>query len=340
MKSTIRKGLTLYSTEGLDREGWLEFRKPYLGGSDMGTIMGVNKRFSATELFYQKLGLTSGSDEENNYMYWGKILEPIILEAGKFLNIEDGTYIGNPKLRNIRHFGYTEHGRSHNWMINNPEYPWLLANVDGVENYNNRWFSATAIVECKNISRQAAEMWETIPPYHFFQTQMYIRVAYPMLKNKRALLLYLRDGNDLYGYYIEESKELTDEMIQRSYDFYLKVTKGREIIQNERNIEKRDQALAEIAPEPDSSKAWEDYWSEAYKKKQNYVKIQGTEEVLSYALNYNELNAQVKELEERKQLYKNHILNEMLKNSADAISFGERGQITYNKRLYINIKEK
>ena len=284
---------------------------------------------SQTELFYQKLGIVYSSVESNPYIHWGHELEPVILHNGQYLDPETQTYIGNEKLRKLTSFPY---------MINNPELPWLLANVDGLENFSARWWTASGVAEAKNISRQAAEKWETIPPYHFFQTQMYVQVLAPMLKEKRALILYLQDGHDLYGYYLDESPELASEMIDRSYTFHQTVLKGQDIVLNTPSEEKRLQFLSQIEPPPDHTKAWERFFSELYKSKLNYVRISGNDEMYEEALAYTEIGAKMREMDKGKQLHKNRIFKFLKDNDADVISFGERGKITYNKKLYVKLK--
>jgi putative phage-type endonuclease len=56
----------------------LDERKGYLGGSDMPIIMGLSKFMTPYQLYLQKLGLLEQSQEENEYQYWGNIMEPII----------------------------------------------------------------------------------------------------------------------------------------------------------------------------------------------------------------------------------------------------------------------
>lgn len=324
----VRNGLNLYPTEGMSRHDWLEFRKGYIGGSDLGTIMGVNKNYSIVELFYQKLGLLSSSEEINEAIYWGQKLEDPLLEAAQSLDLRDMTYMQNNPLRKISKFKY---------MVNNPSYPWLLGNVDGLENYSYRWYKADRIVEAKNISRQSAEMWETIPPYHFFQVQGYIRILDPMLRKKEALIVYLRDGRDLYGYEIPEVPNLAEQMLERSEDFSKRVAKGKEIIANTPNEDLQLTYLAAYEPPVDHSKAYERFWSELYKKKLNYVKIDGGDDLYEIAKKYKDCNAKIKEIDEEKQIHKNKILKALHDNGADVIKFGDLGQITYNKKLYVNV---
>ena len=87
---TVR-GLTLYSTKGMPREEWLKRRNEGIGGSDMSSILGLNKRFSAVELFYQKSGLTFDASENiNAAMHWGNVHEPVVLDHGQYLDVHYG----------------------------------------------------------------------------------------------------------------------------------------------------------------------------------------------------------------------------------------------------------
>jgi len=63
----------------MERKDWLEARKNGLGGSDAATIMGCNPWASPYALFLDKSGMTEDR-EDNEYMLWGRKLEPIITQ--------------------------------------------------------------------------------------------------------------------------------------------------------------------------------------------------------------------------------------------------------------------
>ena len=61
------------------REEWLLLRKTYLGGSDLGAVIGVNKYKTALDVYLEK---TSEFVEEvnNDATYWGNVLEGVVAQ--------------------------------------------------------------------------------------------------------------------------------------------------------------------------------------------------------------------------------------------------------------------
>jgi predicted phage-related endonuclease len=307
-----------------------------LGGSDIGSIMGWNKRFSRIELFYQKIGLNQGtSDGFNEYTYWGSKNESNIMDTAQYFDFEDPhSYLDNAangrKLRNISEFKYS---------VRNPAIPFINANVDGLIDLDRKRYKARRVAESKTISRQSAQMWSTIPPYHLGQVLVYLAVLKPMLHEEVAEIYYLEDGNKFYGWEIPQVPTLLEQIMEQCTIFNDKVQKGLEIVLNEFNLDARTKALQEIEPDPDDTEAYETFLSEAYKEKQAYFKIQGNEEIFNWAKEYMAVGEQIKELDSKRQLAKNHMMKFINDNSAQVVDFGDNGRITYNKRLYVNIEE-
>lgn len=62
-----------------NRQEWLKERKTYLGGSDIGAVVGANKYRSALDVYFDK---TSDGivDEMSPAAYWGTVLEKTVAE--------------------------------------------------------------------------------------------------------------------------------------------------------------------------------------------------------------------------------------------------------------------
>lgn len=62
-----------------DRTKWLEARKTYIGGSDLGAIVGVNRYQTALDVYLEK---TSEHIHEvnNDTTYWGNVLEEVVAQ--------------------------------------------------------------------------------------------------------------------------------------------------------------------------------------------------------------------------------------------------------------------
>lgn len=70
----------LIETENLSKEEWLRVRKHGLGGSDISILLGINPWRSELELWLDKTNQTNESVAENEAMYFGSLLEPLLRE--------------------------------------------------------------------------------------------------------------------------------------------------------------------------------------------------------------------------------------------------------------------
>lgn len=335
VKNESRHGLTLIPTEGMSREEWLQKRMDGIGGSDLSSILGLNPRFSALELFYQKVGFSSSSVEENEAMFWGSRNEDKILEIGQYYDFDTGQYIenynANHRLRKITKLRY---------MVNNPRYPWILANLDGAVNFSPRNFMMSGPAEAKAISRQTAEKWENgIPPYHIIQVTTYCIVCEPMMEDNAACIFYLEDGSAFRGFRIPVVASVADQILTRSEAFWNKILKGREIMGNIKDNDNRLRFLAEIEPSPDPTPAYYSFLSDLFKHKQSFERVDAKPEDVANAISYKSLSNQINNLEDQRQVAKNNIMKSLHDAGANIIDFGPAGKITYNKKLYVNVKE-
>ena len=65
-------------TTDLSKEQWLQYRQQGIGGSDVASLLGLSKWKSALELWLEKTGQADAFSVENEAMYWGNVLEPVI----------------------------------------------------------------------------------------------------------------------------------------------------------------------------------------------------------------------------------------------------------------------
>lgn len=333
-KEIIKHGLTLTPTKDMSRAQWLGKRMDGIGGSDMSSILGLNYRFSAVELFYQKVGLTFQSDEENEAMFWGSRGESNVLDIGQYYDIDTGSYMDNyeskRKVRKITKLGY---------MVKNPKYPWILSNIDGAVNFTPRNFKMDGPAEAKTISRQTAEMWENgIPPYHLCQINTYMIGCEPMMRKREAYIFYLQDGRQFRGYCIPVIDQIREAILEQSEDFWGRVLKGREIMQDIKDNDTRLKYLAEIEPDPDNTEAYYKFMSELFQLKSAFVRIDAKHDDVVNALVYKKLAQEIKSLKEQQQEHKNAIIKSLHDAGANVIDFKDGGKITWNQKLYVNVK--
>ena len=187
----------LVETEGLSREEWLRYRKCGIGGSDVAAILGISKWNSAISLWLDKTNQTNEPVEENEAMQWGTIMEPII--RNHFAEVTGKTVVEVKA------------------MLQHPEHPFMLADVDGLTTDDE---GNPAILEIKTASEYKRAEWENdIPSYYQTQVQHYLCVT----GVQKAYVAVLIGGNSFKVYEVDADAEIQSMLIAVEKDFWNKV---------------------------------------------------------------------------------------------------------------------
>ena len=187
----------LVETEGLTKEQWLRYRKQGIGGSDVASLLGISKWKSEIELWLDKTNQTNEPPVENEAMTWGTIMEPII--RNHFAEVTGKTVV---ELKA---------------MLQHPEHPFMLADVDGVtvDDAGN-----PAILEIKTASEFKRSEWEEdVPAYYQTQIQHYLCVT----GIKKAYCVVLIGGNSFKIYEVDADDEIQAMLIAVEKNFWNKV---------------------------------------------------------------------------------------------------------------------
>lgn len=141
------------------REEWLKVRSQGIGGSDCGTVLGLNPYKSAYSLAAEKIGLLEPADLANNAKVWfGTQLEAVV--AARF-EYETGKKV---------------HRRG---TLRDPEHPYMLANID-------RWVvGENAGLEIKTADYHMRDAWgdpddpkdSRVPDAYYCQCMHYMAVT-------------------------------------------------------------------------------------------------------------------------------------------------------------------
>ena len=180
--------------EGKTREEWLELRKTGLGGSDIGTILGINPWRSPVEAYLDKIGEIA-PQEENESMYWGNRLEDIVAE--EFSERTEMMIYKEPA------------------MYRHKKCPWMLANID-------RWIlcpdRGLGILEVKTAGEFMKSAWaaDQVPDYYMLQLQHYFAVT-GVTWGYFAVLI---GGNKFEYKLVERDEELIDHLFKAEADFW------------------------------------------------------------------------------------------------------------------------
>ncbi len=141
-----------YATAGMSNEEWLRLRKTGIGGSDAGSICGVNPFGSPMKVYYDK---TSSNVEEldNEAVRQGHDLEDYV--AQRFMEAT-GLKV-----------------RRSNFMYRSTEYPFMIADVDRLV------IGEDAGLECKTASAYNTDKWKdgNIPLHYIMQCYHYMAVT-------------------------------------------------------------------------------------------------------------------------------------------------------------------
>lgn len=189
------------STLEMTHEEWLEDRRKGIGGSDVATILGLNKYKSVYQLWLEKTGQVEVTSAQSEAAYWGNTLEEVVAE-------EFSKRTGKKVRRRNRVF---EHSK----------YPFLRANID------RDVVGENAVLECKTANQYLANEWEEdeIPIQYICQVQHYMNV----LNLDYVYFAVLIGGQKFIWKKMERDQELIDMITEKLVAFWTEnVEKGME----------------------------------------------------------------------------------------------------------------
>lgn len=180
------------NTKDMTHEEWLKARQAGIGGSDAGTILGVNKWKSKTQLFFEKVNPELKQEVDNEFIYWGNVLEDVVAK-------EFETRTGKKVRKN-------------NKMLRHPEHEFMLANLDRVI------VGEKALLECKTTSQYNIDQWkdDEIPASYLCQIQHYMAVT----GYEKAYIAVLCGGNQFIWKEVPRDDELIEIIINAEKDFW------------------------------------------------------------------------------------------------------------------------
>ena len=182
---------TTISTKNMAREEWLRIRKTGLGGSDAGSVCGLNPYVSPMAVYRDKVSDETDL-EDNEAMRQGRDLEEYV--AQRFME-ETGLKV-----------------RRSNKMYRSVEYPWMIADVDRMV------AGGEAGLECKTVSAYNKDRWADggIPVHYLLQCYHYMIVTGCRTWYLAAVIL----GQDFQYRRIEYEEETAQNLIALESDFW------------------------------------------------------------------------------------------------------------------------
>lgn len=188
----------LVSTKGMPRKEWLSVWRPKgLGGSDIAGVLNINPKYTnPLKVYISKVEPVE--EESSEAAEWGTALEPVI--RNKFKE-------KHPELK----------VRQSHFMWQHPEFPFMVANVDGfIYDPEKGW----GVLEIKTASEYLLKKWSAedgkIPEEYYVQAQHYLAV----FGLKWGYFAALIGGNKYREFYFERDEELIESLIILEKDFW------------------------------------------------------------------------------------------------------------------------
>lgn len=168
--------------------------------------------------------------------------------------------------------------RRNNFILQHPDHPFMIADLD------RKIVGANAGLECKTANEYMKEEWEEgVPEYYVAQVQHYMAVTGYEVFYVAVLL----GGNKFKNYYIERDEEYIVELIKKEEEFWHCVE-------------------TDTLPEPDGSKATEEYLARIYSAGVP-VEVGLPDEIDLLLFDREELKQEVKELENKIRTIENKV---------------------------------
>lgn len=193
------------------REEWKQLRESGLGGSDAGSICGVNTYSSGLEVFFSKVGELP-EKEDNELMEWGRTLEPVI--ADKFTKKTFDELLPGAILGKDTCFTVTDP----DCVYCHPEHTFLFANPDRMLYHPGL---GDGILEIKTSNEYNYSDWMegNIPQSYILQVQHYMYV----MDCNYSFIAALIGGNKFRTFYIPRDEDVIQPMLEQEIAFWERV---------------------------------------------------------------------------------------------------------------------
>ena len=213
-------------TRKMSHEEWLASRRNGIGGSDASAILGVNPYSSPLKVYLDKIG-KSEDKETNEAMRQGTDLEQYV--ADRFVEAT------GKKIRKC------------NKILQHPEYPWMLANID------RDIVGENAGLECKTTAPYSKFKFDEgeINPHYYWQCIHYMAVT----GADRWYVSIVVLGKSHHVFCIERDEADIATLIEAEKDFWLNHVKPK-VPPLPTGSEVDDEALKVLYPTGDQGDAF------------------------------------------------------------------------------------
>lgn len=254
----------------ISREEWLALRNTGIGGSDAGTVLGVNPYKTPFQLYLEKRGEIQVDDlDAKESIIWGHALEDVVAQ-------EYSRRTGNKVQRCTT-------------LQRHSQYPWMLGNLDrlvwegGKAPQHKGELRTGHLLECKTALGRFIDktMWgpdgsDEVPMSYLAQCQHYLAVT----GAEQCDLAVLLSGPEFRIYPIRRDDELIASMIEREEAFWESIQSGR-APEPDYDHPSTAGVLAKLYPGtdgseivlPDSATHWQQVMNEAKEQVKHYEAV-------------------------------------------------------------------
>ena len=271
-----KKGLRGVNVTKMSMSEWVAFRTASfkIGGSDIGTVMGLNSYTDPMTLWFEKIGLKKKHFAGNVFTATGHLYEDIIMRQAEYYD-ETGEWHSNfysdTKFRKIKAVPYT---------LFHKDYPYFGLNLDGrvVEDEKLTPMYGRGVWECKTIGGYYCDKFECgYPEKYNCQVQGYMMVT----GCEYAILTLVRDGRHVIQRVIMSDPEYQAKIHHTCSRFYEAMLAGREVVESDMSLEDKyeniwaiQQHYADVL-EVSADETLEPYLSELHKEEREMKGIAG-----------------------------------------------------------------
>jgi predicted phage-related endonuclease len=330
------KGCYGIPTAKMTRDQWVAARtqagKYGLGGSEIGALLpGADLRFnSPIRMFYQRIGLWEDKYRDNKYAFMGRFMEQQVINLWQHWAGDWGATMAavdaGRRSRKSRHCNY---------ILKNPEFPFLFANIDNQIVKSPDAPHGKGILECKTMSGHASDRYETgIPPKYVAQMQHYMIVT----GQEYAELAVLKDGVDFEVYPLRASEPIQIMIVSAAEAFMHLVTEARKELAKlpaTATLEEKMQIAQAFEPQVSDGDDEYDFLSEKAKAKASKQVLDIPADMWELYVNLRKRVAQTKENEAAAQELKNKIRQRMIADDVYQYRYDNKAIVVNGNRFLV-----
>jgi predicted phage-related endonuclease len=306
-----------------------------IGGSDAGALLGLDSYRSPVNVFYAALDLSLKKFKNNVILMMGKILENQIAELWESWVPDEDQYV-----KNVESGVKVKLCEERKFIIQNPDYPALFANVDRFIMSHPVYKKKEGILEIKTINSRQSDMYALgFPPKYVIQAQTYMMIT----GLEYAEIAFLKDGRELNVRTFEADAD-THRVINEAANLHKdRVTAAvKAIFDYTHDVAQPETAdlisiASQFEPPADATTALADFLSERHRLKALEVRMEGNEEHLDWAIRYKQACADIKTAEDEKQYAANQLKSYMLKYNAAILELPGDNNVTWRKMFKVNV---